>query len=349
MSKEEVAQEQVAPGAEVPAGYAAPSLDEVVPGHSRLKIGALSILVLAALIYPFVFTMPYQQHILILIYMNALMAIGWNIVGGYAGQVSLGNTIFFGVGAYSSSIMLKNLLISPWAGMLVGIILSILLAVVVGYPCFRLKGHYFAIATIAVAEIISVIIINTDQLGAAVGLTLPILPSSLVNMQFASKTPYYYVILAFLAISMLTVYWIERSRLGYYFRAIREDQDGARALGINPTRYKLIAFILSAVFASMAGTFYAQYVLFIDPPSTVLLNISITMCLMAVLGGVGTLWGPLIGATVLIAISEGTRITMGGSGSAVDLLIYGFLVMAVAVYQPNGLMGLIGSLRRGAK
>lgn len=349
MSKEELAQEQVAPGAEVPTGYAPPSPDEAAPGRSKLKVGALGILVLAALAYPSVFTLPYQQHILILIYMNALMAVGWNIVGGYTGQVSLGNTIFFGMGAYVSGLMLKNLLISPWAGMLVGILLSALLAVVVGYPCFRLKGHYFAIATIAVAEIVSVIVINTDQLGAAVGLTLPALPSSLVNMQFASKTPYYYVILSFLAISMLTVYWIERSRLGYYFRAIREDQDAARALGINSTKYKLIAFILSAVFASMAGTFYAQYILFIDPPSTVLLNISITMCLMAVLGGVGTLWGPLIGATVLIGISEGTRISMGGSGSALDLLIYGFLVMAVAVYQPKGLMGLISGLRRGAR
>ncbi len=349
MSKEEVVQGQGAPGTEISAGYAAPSLEEIAPGRSKLKITALGVLVLAALIYPLVFTLPYQQHVLILIYMNALMAVGWNIVGGYAGQVSLGNTIFFGMGAYTSALMLKNLLISPWAGMLVGILLSVLLAVVVGYPCFRLKGHYFAIATIAVAEIISAIVTNTSQLGAAVGITLPVLPSSIVNMQFASKTPYYYVILVFLAISMLTVYWIERSRLGYYFRAIREDQDAARALGIDPTRYKLIAFILSGVFASMAGTFYAQYILFIDPPSTVLLNISITMCLMAVLGGVGTIWGPLIGAAVLILISEGTRISMGGSGSAVDLLIYGFLVMAVAVYQPNGLMGLISSLRRRTK
>jgi branched-chain amino acid transport system permease protein len=280
--------------------------------------------------------------------MNALMAVAWNILGGYTGQVSLGNTIFFGVGAYTDAILLKNYLISPWAGMLVGIALSILLAVVVGYPTFRLKGHYFAIATIAVGEILSTIVTNTDYLGAAVGITLPILPESWINMEFSDldKAPYYYIILAFLAIAMLTVYAIERSKLGYYFRAIREDPDAAKALGVNITNYKLFAFILSAVFTSIAGTFYAQYILFVDPGSTIYLMLSITMCLMAVLGGIGTLWGPVIGAVVLVAISESTRVMMGGTGSAVDLVFYGFLVVAIAVYQPSGLMGLINRIGR---
>ncbi|MGE5618486.1 MAG: branched-chain amino acid ABC transporter permease [Sphingomonadaceae bacterium] len=314
--------------------------------RNPLKIVALAALALFLLVYPLVFTMPFHQHIAILVFVNALMAVGWNILGGYTGQVSLGNTIFFGVGAYASTILLKDYLISPWLGMLAGILLSILLAAAVGYPCFRLQGHYFAIATIAVGEILYTAVINTQELGAAVGIQIPLLPEAWINMQFHDKAPYYYISLAFLAIAMLVVYWIEHSRLGYYFRAIKEDQDGARALGINPTNYKLIAFILSAIFTSMAGTFYAQYVTFIDPYSTIYLMVSITMCLMAVLGGLGTLWGPVIGAVVLIGISESTRVLLGGTGKAIDLLIYGFLVIAFAVYQPNGLMGLLKSLRR---
>jgi len=317
--------------------------------RSPLKLLALGALLLFLLIYPWIFTLPFQQHIAILIFLNALMAVGWNVLGGYTGQVSLGNTIFFGVGAYTSAVLLKNFLISPWGGMLVGIALSVVLAILVGYPCFRLQGHYFAIATIAVGEILYTAVINTQELGAAVGIQLPILPESWINMQFHDKAPYYYISLSFLTLAMLVVYKIERSKLGYYFRAIKEDQEGARALGINPTNYKLIAFIISAIFTSMAGTFYAQYITFIDPYSTIYLMVSITMCLIAVLGGLGTLWGPVIGAVVLIGLSESTRVMLGGTGTAVDLLIYGFLVVAVAVYQPNGLMGLLNSLRRRRK
>ncbi len=336
-------------GPAMPGTPKAQPLEGVEARPNPVKIAALAALILFLLAYPQIFTLPFQQHIAILIFVNALMAVGWNILGGYTGQVSLGNTIFFGVGAYSSAVLLKSFLISPWGGMLVGIGLSILLAVIVGYPCFRLQGHYFAIATIAVGEILYTAVINTQELGAAVGIQLPILPESWINMQFHDKAPYYYISLAFLALSMLAVYKIERSKLGFYFRAIKEDQEGARALGINTTNYKLIAFVISAIFTSMAGTFYAQYVTFIDPYSTIYLMVSITMCLMAVLGGLGTLWGPLIGATVLIGISESTRIMLGGTGTAVDLLIYGFLVVAVAVYQPNGLMGLLRSLRRRRK
>ena len=319
-----------------------------VVGPNNLKIIALAGLILFVLVYPWIFTLPFHQHIAILIYTYGLMAVAWNILGGYTGQVSLGNTMFFGMGAYTSTLLLKNYLISPWAGMIVGIVLSIILAIVVGYPCFRLSGHYFAIATIAVGEILYTIVINTQELGAAVGIAVPMLPESWINMEFhgTDKITYYYIILSFLAIAMFTVYKIDHSKPGFYFRAIKEDQDGARALGINPTRYKLIAFILSAIFTSMAGTFYAQYVLFIDPYTVIYLMVSITMCLMAVLGGIGTLWGPVVGAVVLIGISESSRLMLGGTGRALDLLIYGFLVIAVAVYQPNGLLGMLAGLQR---
>lgn len=324
----------------------APSLSE--GRKSPTKMVALAALIIFALVYPWIFTMPFQQHTVILILTFGLMAVAWNILGGYTGQVSLGNTMFFGVGAYTSTWLLRDYLLSPWVGMLVGIVLSIGLALMVGYPTFRLGGHYFAIATIAVAEILHIIVLNTQQLGAAVGISLPILPESWINMEFhgTDKRPYYYIILAFFSIAMYTVYRMERSKWGYYFRAIKEDPVGARALGVNIQRYKMLAFILSAVFTSMAGTFYAQYVLYIDPFSVLFLQISILMCLMAVLGGVGTLWGPLIGAVVLQLVGEATRLGLGGTGQALDLVIYGFLVMAVAVYQPKGLMGIIQQFSR---
>lgn len=343
---------------EKPVIEASPASDEAyAPAPSEEKAspagrGLFALLIVGLLVYPWLFTLPFQQHIAILIFTFGLMAVGWNILGGYTGQVSLGNTMFFGIGGYTAAILLRDLLLSPWAGMAVGVIISILVAVIVGYPSFRLGGHYFAIATIAVAEIVHVIAVNSQYLGAAVGITIPILPESWINMQFhgTDKRPYYYIILGFLALAMFVVYRMERSKWGFYFRAIKEDPVGARALGVNVQRYKLLAFVLSAVFTSMAGSFYAMYVLFLDPFSMFYIQISITMCLMAVLGGIGTLWGPIIGAVVLIGISEGTRLSTGGTGQALDLLIYGFLVMAVAVYQPKGLMGLIQKLgRRGGK
>ncbi len=312
-----------------------------------VRIGMGSALGVVLLAYPRIFTLPYPQHVAILILMNALMAVAWNITGGYTGQVALGNAVFFGAGAYTSALLLRDFHVSPWVGMLVGIGVSCVAAVVLGYSTFRLTGYYFTIACIAMAEIVSTIVLNTKRLGGASGVSLPILKSSLANLQFhGTKSGYYYIILAFLTIAIVTVYWIERSKLGYYFRAIREDEDGARALGINPAKYKLTAFILSAVFTSIAGTFYAQYILFIDPASTLSQQISLSMCLMSVLGGLGTLWGPLMGAGVLIGISEVTRVTIGGTGQAVDLMIYGLLVVVFAVYQPTGLMGMLGRFKR---
>ncbi len=300
-----------------------------------------------ALVYPKVFRLPYPQHVGVLVCMNALMAVAWNITGGYTGQVALGNTVFFGIGAYTSSLLLRDFGVNPWIGMLAGMALSMIAAVVLGYTTFRLRGYYFTIACIALAEIVSAIVVNTRRLGGAVGVTVPIREASLINFQFhgTNKAPYYYTILTFLAIALLVVYKMERSKLGYYFRAIREDEDGARALGVNAAQYKLIAFMRSALFTSMAGTFYAQYVMFIDPMSVLAQPVSVSMCLMAVLGGLGTLWGPVLGALTLIGISEATRVTLGGTGQAVDLMLYGLLVMLFAVFQPKGLMGMFGRLK----
>jgi branched-chain amino acid transport system permease protein len=231
--------------------------------------------------------------------------------------------------------------------MLAGAALAVALSQVIGYPVFRLRGHYFAIATIAVGEIVQTLMINWDWAGGARGLFIPIdRTGSLLGFQFRDKQVYYYIALGLLLLALWVTRRIERSRTGYYFRAIREDQDAAASLGIPVARYKQRAMAVSAALTALGGTFYAQYILFIDPESVLPLSLSILICLIAVVGGVGTLWGPLIGAAILVPLGEATRIYLGGTGKAIDLLIYGFLIMVISVIQPGGIMALAQRGRR---
>jgi len=284
---------------------------------------------------------PFLCHLLIMIMMYATMSIGWNVIGGYAGQVSFGNAAFFGVGAYTTAILLVNFNVNPWLGMLAGCVLSVGLAVIVGYPCFRLRGHYFAIATIAVGEIMVVIFTNWDYVGAAVGIYMPILEESFTNFEFhSSKIPYYYIILCMLLFAIAVSYVIEQSRLGYYLRAVKDDPDGARSLGIGIQKYKMIAFSISAVLTSICGTFYGQYVLYIHPSSTMDLMMSIHLCIIALIGGIGKLFGPVIGAFVFIPLMELTRVYLGSEGQGIDMIIYSLLVIIIAIWRPQGLWAL---------
>lgn len=310
---------------------------------AAIILAAVGLLFLA---FPFLFTRPFPQHLMILIFLFAMLGQAWNIVGGYAGQVSIGHAVFFGMGAYSSTVLVSRWGVNPWLGMLVGAAVAVATSMVIGYPCFRLMGPYFVIATIAAGEIVQILFINWEWVGGARGLFVPLLEESLLNFQFHStKLPYYYIAFAMLVLSILVVRWIERSRLGYYLRAIKEDLDAARSLGINATKYKLVAMAISALLTALGGTFYAQYVLYIDPASVMPLSLSIQVCLIAILGGVATLWGPPIGALILIPMAEFTRVYLGGGGRAIHLVIYGALVVLVAVFQPGGLMALIRGMK----
>ncbi len=316
-------------------------------GTEKHKYIWLGIGAVIFLLYPLIFTLPFPRHLMIMIFLYAILGLAWNMIGGYAGQISLGHALFFGIGAYTSTLMLMKLWVSPWVGMFAGGAVSIGVSLIIGYPCFKLAGHYFAIATIAIAEIAMVWMLNWDWAGAAVGLTLPILPESLINLQFhSSKAPYYYIAFGLLILALLATIGIDRSKLGYYFKAIKGDLEGARSLGIHITRYKFYALALSAFFTSICGSFYAQYVLFIDPDSVFPLMISVIPCLIATLGGVGTIWGPVIGSFILIPISEFTRIYLGGGGKGTDLILYGFLIIIISVYQPFGVIGLARRFRK---
>ena len=298
---------------------------------------------LALIAFPHVFNGPFPHHVMIIIFMYALMAQSWNVLAGFCGQISLGHAAFFGIGAYSTGYLYFAHQVSPWIGMLVGVLLAMLMAVAIGIPTFRLRGHYFAIATLLIAEGVQIFFQRWDLVGAASGIFLPIVRETpLLSFQFHdTKLPYYYIILAFLALACFVVWCLDRSRLGYYFRAIRDEPEAASSLGVNVTLYKSFAFMISAGLMSLAGAFYCQYVLVIDPETVFPLSLSILVVLMAVMGGAGTLWGPIIGAAVLVPISEVTRIYFGGTGGTLDLMIYGALIVLICIFKPEGLVGAV--------
>lgn len=309
---------------------------------NRRSLWMLIALAVILLVYPFVFQQPFPQHIAIMVFLFAAAAQAWNILGGYAGQLSIGHAIYFGLGAYTSTLLLREYGISPWVGMAAGALLAVLVALLIGLPTFRITGLYYAIATLELGVIFKDLFINWRAVGGAVGILFPILPESFVNFQFrSSKLPYYYIALVLVAVVFLVAWLIERRPLGYFLRAIRDEPEAAAMLGVNLTKYKLTAAALSAFFTSIVGTFYAQYLLFINPDSVFAIQLSILIALTAVLGGTGAFWGPALGALILVPLSELSRSFFGGQGDAANLVIYGSLIVLVAVWQPRGIAGLI--------
>jgi branched-chain amino acid transport system permease protein len=310
--------------------------------RARLRAAALAAALAAAVLFPLAVTRPTWQNAAILMLMTAQLGVAWNVLGGYAGQVSLGHAAFFGTGAYVSTLLSMKLGLSPWLGMLAGGGAAAALALLVGWPCFRLKGHYFAMATIAVGEIVQATVNGWDALGGAVGFSLPLAETGFRGFVFnRSKLPYYYIALGLLLLALLVNWLVARSRTGYYLRAIKDEPDAARSLGVSLTRYKLYAIAISSALVAMGGTLYAQKELFIDPGSTLSTGLSIKISLVAILGGVGTLLGPVLGAVLLTFIEEASRIVFGGTGRGTDQVVYGLLIVVIAVYQPAGIMGWI--------
>jgi branched-chain amino acid transport system permease protein len=314
----------------------------------QISSGIVALILL--ILFPLVFQKPFPQHVMILVFMFGMMAVAWNIMGGYAGMFSFGQVAFFGIGAYTSSFLLITYHINPWLGLVVGGLIAALVAAAIGYPCSNLRGHYFAIASIAFGEIVRTHFNNWKLVGAAEGLTLPMLEESFKNFMFhSSKLPYYYIMLAFLIISLVVCYIVATSKMGYYFRAIKESHDVAKVLGINVVWYRLIAIMISAFLTAMVGTFYAQYVLYLDPESVLILPISIQIVLISMLGGAGSIMGPVIGAAILMPVSEITRVMLGHKGTGIDMLIYGALITLISVYQPKGVWGLFSNIGKRAK
>jgi branched-chain amino acid transport system permease protein len=313
----------------------------------RRRLVAVGLAAAVAVLLPLVATGPSAQNTAILMLMTAQLGVAWNLLGGYAGQVSLGHAAFFGCGAYVSTFLLLRFGLSPWLGMLCGAVAAAGLSMVIGWPCFRLRGHYFAMATIAVGEIVQGVVTNWDALGGAVGLYLPVAEAGWRGLVWnTSKVPYYYVALGLLALTLLVSAAVVRSHVGYYLRAIKDEPDAARSVGISLSRYKLVAIALSSALTAAGGTLYAQKELYIDPGSVLTTSLSIKVALVAILGGVSTLSGPVVGAVILTAIEEGSRRVFGGTGRGTDLVIYGLLIVGVAVFRPAGILGILEHRRR---
>jgi branched-chain amino acid transport system permease protein len=310
----------------------------------------LLVLLVIMLIIPYMRLSAFLMRTLIRTLYVAFIAEGWNILAGYIGYLSLGHAAFFGLGAYTSCLLFDFFMVSPWLGMFAGAAVATAFSLAIGYPSLRLKGKYFVIVTLAFSEVLRLIFLQWEFVGGAVGLwiqfmyrkwfgELAFLPA---YFQFwPNLNLYYYVALAFLIVELFILQRILKSRLGYYFVAIREEEDAASSLGINLTKYKLIGAAISGALVAIGGTFYAFYVQYVDPYSTMSTEISVTMMLVVLVGGMGTLMGPIIGSFILTPISEYVRAFWGGKFYGLHLVIYGVIMIAVVIIKPEGLIGPI--------
>jgi branched-chain amino acid transport system permease protein len=295
-----------------------------------------------ALVYPLlVQSLPVYERLGALVLLGAIGASAWNIVGGYAGQVSVGHAVFFGFGAYSSVVVYTHLGWPPIAGAPLGMALSVLLAAAIGVPTLRLSGHYFSMATIAVGELVRVLSSTSEFLGGAQGLGGPAIPRTVFDLSFLSATPFYYIFLGVLLVLLGVTWAIERGRMGFYLRAIKDSERAARSLGVSAGRYKLYAYMLSGAFTSLAGSLYLCMFGFVDPESGFGILISVKMVVMAALGGAGQLLGPLVGALILVPLEELSNSLLGGQGAGLTFVVYGAIIVIIARFLPSGLLSLL--------
>lgn len=263
----------------------------------------------------------------------ATLAQAWNIIGGYTGYASFGNSVFYGLGSYGTAIAMVQLNLPFAVGLGLGVALAVLFALVLGWPVLRLRGHYFAIATLALAEAMTGVVSNLDIAGRNTGLVLPLLKSDVL---------FYELSLGLLASVTVTVVWISRSRFGFGLIAIREDEDAAAVMGVNTTLYKAAAFTLAGFFSALAGGIHAYWITFIDPVSAFDISINVMMIIMAIFGGAGSIFGPLIGALLLASISE----LLSTEVSTMASLFFGLVIVAAVIFMPRGLADVARRLRR---
>lgn len=299
---------------------------------------------LVAALAPVGISSKFYLDVLTLIFFTAYIGQSWNILGGYAGQFSFGGVMFFGTGAYTSSILLITFGIPPIFGIFVAVLMGAFLGFLVGYLSFRsgLRGSYFALITLAFAELLRVLANSVEFTGGGVGLFLTYAPG-LKNLQFVTPTGFYYFSLFLLVISLAIALWLERSRFGAQLVAIRENEEAAEALGIDTLKCKLYAIMIMGGMGGAAGTFYAQKYLYIDPPISYSIALSVEMLLVSIVGGLGTVFGPLIGSVVLHVVNEVARHFIDTPG--LSLIVYGVILIFIISYLPNGLVGLFRKTR----
>jgi len=293
----------------------------------------------------------YYLQIIIYIFMFAYFASAWNILSGFAGQFSLGHAIFIGIGAYTSTILYVQYGISPWIGMLAGGLLAALVGVIIGFPCFKLKSTYFTLTTIALANILLLLVQNTRKLGSikingARGIQIPAVSgNSLAAMQFVDKKYYLYVILGMLIVVLAVCQWIKSSKMGYQLAAVANNQDAAESLCVNSRALKLKAMAISAFFCAAGGTFYAQVILFCNPARLFAESLSDKLAIVAMLGGKATVFGPTVGAVIVESISQFASARFAGT-QGLNLAIYGIMLIVCIRFFPDGILPILQKLVR---
>lgn len=316
-----------------------------------------NILVLVALVVVLLpvplFLSGSQMDLAVQILLFAMLGVAWNLMGGFAGQFSFGHAAFFGIGAYSTAVLVTDYELSPWLGMLLGAALAALFGLLVGFLSFRygLKGVFFALATFSFAEMLRLISNGLELVQGARGINLPIVTegSQWVTLQFSQGSPsYFYVILGLLALTLLLVILTMRSPTGAFILSIREDEEAAAAIGVNPLRYKLVAVATSAALTAVGGGFYVQYFFFVDPNLAFGAAVSIQILLPAIVGGIGTIWGPVVGSFIVTTLGETTTDLISSppqflsaieGRSGLDVIIYGVLIIAIVIFLPKGVFG----------
>jgi len=302
-----------------------------------LRIGVGTVVGLILLALPFWVSSPWQ-NLVITVFYYAFLGQAWNILGGYAGQLSLGHAAFFAIGAYTSAVLAVHYAVSPWLGMFVGAVLAALLSLGIGYLGFRfgLRGFYFILLTLAAAEICRLVALHLPILGGYTGLFINFTPNPW-QFQFKGKIPYYFIALGFLVFASAVVWLLERSKLGTYLVAIREDEDASEALGVDTFRYKMMAYALSAALTALGGTFYAYFQYYLQPNTVLNLNHSVDIMIRPIVGGMGTILGPILGSLLLELLGEFSRTYFAGATAGLSIVTYGILLIIVVLFLPRGI------------
>ena len=315
---------------------------------------ALAVGALVAIVYPIPFQLDdqtYFQTVGFLVLINALLGLGWNIIGGWAGQFDFGPQVFFAIGAYTAGVMIEKAGVNAWLALIAAIVVSVVICALITYPITKLRGHYFAIATVAMWMIAQPIGSNWEFINGSLGLFIPFrardtIPEQALAMQFSGRTKemgYYYSVLFLFALAVAFAYWAKGSKFGYSFMAIRDDQDGAEAIGINSRLYKVIARCMTAGIFAAGGVIYSMWALSIYPEQVLDIHWGTLPTIAAVVGGLGRIWGPLLGALILIPLSQWMSTTLGTgplAGRGIDLIVYGLIIMLIAALRPQGLLSL---------
>ncbi len=324
----------------------------MIAGLSTRAALLIAVALAIAIVVPFgLDPRGYAIRILCLALLFAAMAQAWNIVAGLANQMSLGHAAFFGIGAYTSTLLLIQFGLSPWLGMVAGGILGGVAALVISVPTMRLKGHYFALATLAFGEVMRVIANSWGSLtGGPVGISVPFSQPSLALFQFKETRPYYWLMLGALVVVTVIFVAIQRSRLGYRLRAIKENVDAAEVIGVDTTRTKIIAAVISGSLTAMLGTFYAQFQFFFDPDTVFgVASISVRIAMIAIVGGIGTAVGPILGAFFIIPMEELANQAFSDKAAGLSQLVFGTLLVIVILVEPRGFVAMGRRLLRRFK